>query len=383
MSDRAGPVVVFSGGGTGGHLYPALALASALQEVRPDVECLFLGSERGVEARILPERGLPHKLLPVRGLERSRLFANVGVLLEFIGSVGKARRWLREVDPAVVTVTGGFASGPGGLAAVTRGLPIVLQEQNSYPGATTRLLSRWAAQLHLAFPEAKSYLKVGANTAVYESGNPIRDFQPLSKPEARERLNLPEDGSVVFVVGGSQGSQALNELWTGAVEAIERGSLARLEDTRLLWVTGPGHLESVVETLETSLGGIPEWVHVHGYLEDVEAALAAADVATSRAGAMTTSEFLAAGLPSILIPLPTSAEDHQSYNARVLEQAGVSVHLPQDGLTPERLWEAVLGLVENIDRLVEMSTKARRRFRPRAAREIATRIAQLLPPVEA
>ncbi len=376
-----GPVVVFAGGGTGGHLYPSIALAESLGHIRPDVRPIFLGAERGVEARVLPERGLPHRLFSVRGLDRSRRLANLGVVLDLARATGKARAWFREIEPALVTVTGGYAAAPGAAAALLGGIPMVLQEQNSHPGVTTRLLSRWARQIHLAFPEAEGQLRRGRSTTVYDSGNPIREFEPLSKPEARRRLQLPEAGSVVYAVGGSQGSRALNDLLLAAVSAIRRGALERPDHLNLLWVTGPSHLEGVRNALDAE-GECPAWVHLRGYMDDVEAAVAAADLAISRAGAMTTSEYLAAGLPAILVPLPTSAEDHQSHNARVLEKAGVAIHLPEKDLTPERLWDAVLGLTENVDRLAEMAAKARGRARPHAAREIATRMAELLPPRE-
>ena len=158
-----------------------MALAEALERERADVTSVFLGSERGVESRILPERGLPHRLFPVRGLERSKLFANVGIVLEFAGSVRKVRSWFKEISPALVVATGGYASAPWGLAASRMRIPLVLQEQNSYPGATTRLLSRWATQIHLAFPEAERHLKVRTRARVFDTGNPIRSFDPLSK----------------------------------------------------------------------------------------------------------------------------------------------------------------------------------------------------------
>ena len=376
---KGGPVVVFSGGGTGGHLYPALALVDALGEVRPDAEIYFLGAERGIESRILPEREIRHRLLPVRGLERGRWFRNLGIVAELVSSVRKARRWFREIRPSLVVVTGGYASGPAGLAAATSGIPLALQEQNSFPGVTNRLLSRWAKQIHLAFPEAERYLRHRPGTDIVDSGNPTRPLAPLSKPEARRRLGLPETGVVVLVIGGSQGSRALNELIVDAVGAVGRGDLVRPDDMALLWISGPTHEESVRARLAPSGGALPEWLFLRGYLNDVEAGLAAADVAVSRAGAMTTSEFMAAGLPSILIPLPTSAEDHQTHNARVLADAGASLHLPQKGLAPEHLWDQILGLTENADLLAEMSGCARRRARPQAARKIAARIARLLP----
>lgn len=369
--------VIFSGGGTGGHLYPALALAEALVARRPDVRPFFIGARRGIEARILPDTEYPHVLVDVRGLSRSRPWSNGPAVLELAKAVRSARETFMLRKPALTVLTGGYAAAPAGLAAVLRSVPLVLQEQNSYPGVTTRLLARWAKQIHLAYPEAADHLAGAARARTINSSNPVRSFESIARAEARSRFGLPADGVLVLAVGGSQGAQGLNQRWLDAIAEVENGTLARPAGLRLLWAAGPKQEVAVREELNAL--GNPAWVHLVGYIEDMEAALNASDMAVSRAGAMTTSEYFMVGLPSILVPLPTSAEDHQSHNARALEEAGAALHVPEVGLTGARLWEAVVALAESPDRRAEMGRNATARADPNAADTIAAAIEVLLP----
>ena len=369
--------VIFSGGGTGGHLYPALALAEALVARRPDVRPFFIGARRGIEARILPDTEHPHMLVDVRGLSRSRPWSNGPAALELVRAVRSARQTFMLREPAMTVLTGGYAAAPAGLAAVLRSVPLVLQEQNSYPGVTTRLLARWAKQIHLAYPEAADRLPGAARARTINSANPVRAFESIARADARSRFGLPADGVLVLAVGGSQGAQGLNQRWLDAIAEVENGTLERPEGLRLLWASGPKQESAVREKLKAL--GSPAWVHLVGYLEDMEAALNASDMAVSRAGAMTTSEYFMVGLPSILVPLPTSAEDHQSHNARALEEAGASLHLPEGGLTGARLWEAVVALAGNPTRRAEMGRNATARADRNAADTIAAAMEVLLP----
>lgn len=378
VTTAEGTVAVFSGGGTGGHLYPALALAEALATLRPGLRTFFVGAERGIEARILPVRGQDHLLVPVRGLDRRRPLEAPGVALALLASVLRVGAVFRRLRPRMVVVTGGYAGGPAGIAAGLLGIPLALQEQNALPGATTRLLSRWARQVHLAYPEAVPLLPRRARARARVSGNPVRPPLPtVDGAAARARLGVAAEGPVVLVVGGSQGSAALNSLVLDAVRGVEEGSLTRPAGVQLLWSTGPDHLEGISSALARV--GNPSWVRAVGYLDDMPSALGVAALAVSRAGAMATSEFLAWGIPSILVPLPTAAADHQTRNARALEAAGAALHLPQAGLGGADLWRAVAALVRDSKRLAAMAEAARRRGRPHAALEIARELAALLP----
>lgn len=377
MADAGGVVAVFSGGGTGGHLYPALALADAVGRLRPDVRPFFVGAQRGIEARILPARGVEHLLLPVQGVQRRRLLANLGVVRALAASVLAVRRVFRTLRPGMVVVTGGYAGGPAGIAAGLLGIPLALQEQNAVPGATTKLLSRWARQVHVAFPEAVEHLPRKARKRARVAGNPVRPPVEIERGAARRALGLQEEGVVVLVSGGSQGSAALNDLVMGAVRGVQQGTLPLPSGVQLLWSTGPGHIEAIQAALQAA--GAPAWVRAVGYLDDMPAALATADLAVSRAGAMATSEFTAWGLPAVLVPLPTAAADHQSRNAEALAAVGAALHLPQAGLQPERLWTALVELSTEPTRREAMAAAALRRGHPQAALHIASALVELLP----
>jgi len=363
VHETSRPVVVFSGGGTGGHLYPALALAEALGGLRPDVRPFFVGATRGVEARVLPARGVEHLLLPIRGIARNEGWRNWSVLPALLRSLGSVARLFHRIRPELVVVTGGYAGAPAGLVAALGGTPLVLQEQNSVPGITTRLLARRAQAIHVAFPEVTDRLPAPARRRVAVSGNPVRPPVLVDEALARREFGLPEEGPVLLVVGGSQGSAALNGLLVEAVTGLAEGKLRRPPGLGLLWSTGPAHIESVL----ARTGALPNWIRPVGYIESMHLALGIADVAVSRAGAMATSEFLAWGVPMALVPLPTAAADHQTQNARTLENVGAAVCLLEGDLTGETLWRAIAALFEDSDRLAERRRAARGRARPEAA----------------
>ncbi len=378
------PTAVFSGGGTGGHLYPALALAGALGELRPDVRAVFVGAERGIEARVLPGRGVEHLLVPVEGLRRGVVGANLAVLRGLARAMAAVGALFHRLRPSLVVVTGGYAGGPAGLVAGLMGIRLVLQEQNSVPGLTTRLLSLWAREVHLAFPEAAGRLPRRARRRTRVSGNPVRPPHPMSRSGAAAAFGLDPEHPVILVVGGSQGAQALNQAVLVGVLGILRGEAPRPGALQLLWITGPAHLEGVRRALEVEVGSpdLPSWLRLHGYLEEMPVALALADLAVSRAGAMATSEFLARGIPALLVPFPFAAADHQTRNARALEAAGAARCFPETELTPQGLWAEIRRLVDEPGARRRMAEAARERGRPHAAGEIARALAAHLPPPE-
>ncbi len=370
--------VLFAGGGTGGHLYPALALADALQEVRPGTEVHFVGAQRGVEARVLPQRGVPHTLLPFHPVYRAQVWRNVKTMAGLSRSfLGLAQLFLR-FSPRLVVATGGYASAPAAMFAVAAGVPIALQEQNSFPGLTVRMLARFAAQVHLGFPEAAERMKPGRSTEVFALGNPIRPPATVDRAAARTRFGLQPDATVVLIVGGSQGALALNEALLDALRSVASGALQQPDSKlEILWATGPNHIDAISSEIERL--GVGGWVHPVGYIDAMNDALGSADVAVSRAGAMATAELLAWGVPMLLVPLPTAAADHQAHNAAALDAAGAALHLPQATLTGTGLWSALGGLLADPSRRTAMRAAALERAHPNAAHEIAMQLARLLP----
>ncbi len=370
--------VLFAGGGTGGHLYPALALAAALQAERPDVEVHFVGARRGIEARVLPAEGRPHTLLPLEPIRRDRVWRNWRLAPSLASSARGLGRLFRTFRPRLVVGTGGYASGPACAWALWKGVPLAVQEQNSYPGLVTRGLSRWARQVHLGFPEARRHLRPGPRTEVFALGNPIRPPDPtLEAAGCRRRFGLDACGVVGLVVGGSQGARAINEALAGALEAVAAGSLEpRPAGFQLLWATGPAHEAAIRRRLAPL--GLDGWVRVVGYIEEMPKALAAADFALSRAGAMATAELMAWGVPAVLVPLPTAAADHQTHNARALAEAGAAVRVPEAELSPGRLWTELRRIAGGVGLREEMAARARERARPDAARQIAAHLLTLV-----
>ncbi len=370
--------ILFAGGGTGGHLYPALALAAAVQELRPRTAVHFVGARRGVEARVLPQRGVPHTLLPFEPLRRDRVWRNWRLVTGGIGSVVGLRRLFAAFGPDLVVGTGGYASGFAGAWAILTGVPLAIQEQNSYPGLTQRLLARRARQIHLGFPEARRHLEPRADAQVFELGNPIRPpDRSLDRAECRAAFGLRPEGQVALVVGGSQGARPVNEALASALERVASGEAPPPPaGLQILWATGPAHLDAVRSRLAKLPA--PDWVSVTGYIDEMPRALAATDFAVSRAGAMATAELLAWGIPAILVPLPTAAADHQRLNAEALAEAGAAVNLPQAELTADRIWSDIRLLAGDAARRDAMATRALERGRPDAARQIAGKLIELL-----
>ena len=361
--------VWFAGGGTGGHLYPGLAIARALVAARPDVEPFFVGAQRGVERDVLPATGFAYQLLDLHPLYRTKPWRSWRTVAGLRGAWRALGEAMRADRPALVVGTGGYASGAALARAVRGRVPLVLQEQNSYPGMTTRAFARWAREIYLGYGEAAARLRVRPPTWVGETGNPIAP-PPEPRPAraaARREWGFPEaSGSVVLAFGGSQGARGLNDALAGW---LERGLP---EDVYLIWATGRGAHERYAHLDAPRIRVVP-------YLSPIERAYAAADLAVTRSGALTLAELCAWGIPSILVPLPTSAAGHQAANAKVLAGAGAAVYVDQAALAPQRLDAEVRRLTGDPAALAAISAKAAARGRPHAAEEIAHRIVPLLP----
>lgn len=367
MSREPRRTVLIAGGGTGGHLMPALAIAAAIRELAPAVEPVLVGAERGVEAAILPGRDFRYRLLPSEPIYRRAWWKNLR--WPFIAGrlLRQVARLFAEESPAAVVGTGGYASAPVVLWAVRRGVPAAIQEQNAYPGLATRWLSRLVRHVYLGLPEARRLLRFGRRTEVFETGNPIAPPTPERRGAALARFGLRGDRPVLLVTGGSQGALALNRAVAGWLDGGLEDRIA------LLWVTGRG------SSPEFARYHRPPDVQVIPFLDPMADGYAVADLVVSRAGMLTVAELCAWGLPAILVPLPTAAADHQTRNARVLAEAGAAVLLPQDELSPERLGREVAALLRDPGRRRAMGAAARRRGRPDAARDIASKVLTLIP----
>jgi UDP-N-acetylglucosamine--N-acetylmuramyl-(pentapeptide) pyrophosphoryl-undecaprenol N-acetylglucosamine transferase len=360
--------IVVAGGGTGGHLYPGLAIARALVKARPSVEPFFIGARRGIERDVLPTTEFPHLLLDLHPLYRPAVWKNWRTLVGAVSAWREIGRLMRRDPATVILGTGGYAAGIALAYGVVHRIPIVQQIGDVLPGITARGFSRWTLEAYLNFPEAAKALTAHHDGALIDTGMPIEP-PPVPRPDrraARARWNFPaEGGSVLLVYCGSQGSLAVNRV---VADWVTRGLP---EGVMLLWTTGRGtyaefkHLES------------PS-VRVCDYQSPASDAYAVADLALARAGATTTSELLAWGIPSILVPLPTAAADHQTTNAAALEAAGAAIHVPQSQLTTDRLDHTVRTLLADPGALARLVAGGAARARPHAAAEIARRILALV-----
>lgn len=359
--------VIFAGGGTGGHLYPGLAIARELVRVDPAIEPYFVGALRGIERDVLPKSEFPHLLLDLHPLYRPAIWNNWRTVVGALASWRRLGRLVSEERPALVVGTGGYAAGLMLAYAVVHRLPMVQQAGDSHPGITARGFARWSRQIYLAFPEAGRMFNAPPG-ALIDTGAPIAP-PPVVRPDragAREAWGFPRAGGrVLLIYGGSQGSLAINAI---VADWVKRGIP---DDLHIIWATGRATYEQF-KGLESAR------VRVRDYLSPISEAYAATDLAVARAGAMTTAELFAWGIPGILIPLPTAAADHQSENARALEAAGAAIHLPQAGLTVDKLGNTVAALLASPDRMADLAANASKRARPNAARDIADRIVVLL-----
>jgi UDP-N-acetylglucosamine--N-acetylmuramyl-(pentapeptide) pyrophosphoryl-undecaprenol N-acetylglucosamine transferase len=356
--------IIFAGGGTGGHLYPGLAIARALVRERPGVQPFFVGAHRGIERDVLPKTEFPHALLDLHPLYRSAVWNNWKTIAGAIGAWRAIGRIVRDERPAVVVGTGGYAAGMMQAYSVVHRIPLVQQVGDSYPGLTARAFSRWSREIYLNFPEAARALTARHEGSLIDTGAPIEP-PPSPRPDrraARRAWGFPDEGGhVLLIYGGSQGSLAINRV---VAEWVGRGVP---DGIYVIWGTGKTTYDQFKH-----LDG-PR-VRVRDYLSPIADAYAATDLALSRAGAMTTAELFAWNIPAVLVPLPTAAADHQTTNAATLERAGAAIHIPQSQFTLSRLDETLARLLGDDSALQGLSRGAAARSRPNAAADIARHI---------
>ena len=359
--------ILFAGGGTGGHLYPGLAIARAIVRLDPEAKPFFIGAQRGVERRVLPESGFPHALLDLHPLYRAKPWENWRTIVGLVSAWRTLGRVVHEERPAVVVGTGGYASGAALAYAALHGIPTALQEQNGYPGVVTRVASRVAREIYLGLGEVAPMLHPRKGAWIGETGNPIEP-PPTPRPDrsaARERWGFPrEGGKVLLIFGGSQGARALND---AVAEWVKRGLP---ENLFVIWGTGRGGHDRYAP-LESAR------VRVRDYLSPIADAYAAADLALTRSGALTIAELSAWAIPPILVPLPTAAADHQTANARALMGTNAALMVPQSELSAERIDREIRALLDSPARLAALAEGTAKRARPQAAETIARRILAL------
>lgn len=359
------PRILLAGGGTGGHVYPAIAIADAVKEIAPGATIAFAGTRDRMEWEAVPKAGYEIHPITVSGIQRRLTPENITFPFKFAKGMVDSFRLVGRFNPDVVVGTGGYVSGPVLLAATLRARPLVLQEQNAYAGLTNRLLARRAAQVHIAFEEARSYLK---NAPCVFSGNPTRRALQEARPEeGRRHFGVPPDATVLFLTGGSLGSEALNEAMATHCEHL----LDEHPSVHILWQCGARYYDDLKGRIEAG-----ERLRLMKFVERMDLAYAAADLALCRAGALTCSELMVTRTPSVLVPSPNVAEDHQTKNARSMEKGGAAHLLPERELE-NGFVEVVRALLVDEKRRQKMAQAAGQLARPDAARHIAHSILAL------
>ena len=362
------PRVLFACGGTGGHVYPAIAIADAVRRLRPEAAISFAGTRDRMEWEAVPKAGYAIQAVTVsgfqRGLSASALARNAAFPFKLAKGLWESWRLVGGFDPDVVVGTGGYASGPVGLAASLRGRALVLQEQNAYAGATNKLLSSRADTVFLAFEAAAPYFR-DATTVV--AGNPVRqDLQEADAAQARAHWDIPADAHVLLAMGGSLGAGPIN----GAVK-LHLDQVLADERAFVIWAAGKRYYGTLRQAVPSH-----DRLRLVPYLDRMDLAYAAADLALCRSGAITCSELAVTGTPSVLVPSPNVTADHQTKNARALEDAGAAVLLPEADLDA-RFDSAVLPLLHDRAARQGMADAALAIARPDAADTIARAVLAL------
>jgi UDP-N-acetylglucosamine--N-acetylmuramyl-(pentapeptide) pyrophosphoryl-undecaprenol N-acetylglucosamine transferase len=342
-------------GGTGGHVFPGLAVASEL--VAQNWQIHWMGTAGRMEAQIVPQAGYPISFIDVVGVRKNGLVTLLLAPFKIIKAIIQAHKVIRQFKPHVVIGMGGFASGPGGVAAWLNGLPLVLHEQNAVPGLTNKLLSRIAKKVLTGFDNTFPAQSVSHNNKYSWVGNPVR--QEFAELAVKNTVDLPLK---LLVIGGSLGAQVLNETVPLA--------LTNSQQIHVRHQTGAGHLASVQESYDQQSID-PDSYQITEFIEDIPAAYAWSDLVVCRAGALTVAEVAAAGVPAIFVPLPYAVDDHQTKNAQTLVEVQAAHLLPQSKLTAQTLRELLQGYVSSPEKLIEMGKRAKTFARLDAAKEVA------------
>ena len=360
MSKQAPIRVVISGGGTGGHIYPAIAIADAVREAMPESEILFVGAEGKMEMEKVPQAGYKIVGLWISGLQRRLTLKNLSFPFKVFHSLLKARKLIKEFKPDAAVGVGGYASGPTMKAAERAKVPIVLQEQNGYAGLTNKLVAQQASAICVAYPHMERYFP---KDKIHFTGNPVRkDILSIEglREEAVKHFGLDPEKRILLVLGGSLGAKTINE-------SIQQG-LNRLlnADYQVIWQTGKFYYEGIME----KLGEAPSGTYIQPFIKEMAYAYAAADAVVSRAGALSISELCLVGKPSIFVPSPNVAEDHQTKNAKALAEEEAA-WMVTDADARERLVTKALLLLADQSQQQALATNIKKLGKPAAASDIA------------
>ena len=362
--------VIVSGGGTGGHIFPAISIANAIRDIRPDADILFVGALGRMEMQRVPAAGYRIEGLPIAGFNRKNLFKNFSVLLKILKSQRLAKKIIRDFKPQVVVGVGGYASGPTLKVAAKMGIPTLLQEQNSYAGVTNKLLAKSARRICVAYDGMERFFPA---EKIIKTGNPVRQNlldNKVSRDEAIAHFGLDPKRRTILIIGGSLGARTMNESVLQHLEDIRRN-----QQVQFIWQTGKYYSQQISEALakEDSV----ENLFVTDFLSDMDKAYAAADLVISRAGASSISELCLLGKPCILVPSPNVAEDHQTKNALALSTRSAAI-LVRDSEAPNTLITLAIDTVSDDAKLKDLSVNVEKLAYHNSAQTIAEEVLMLV-----
>ncbi|MDK2991743.1 MAG: UDP-N-acetylglucosamine--N-acetylmuramyl-(pentapeptide) pyrophosphoryl-undecaprenol [Clostridiales bacterium] len=349
--------VLIAGGGTGGHIYPAIAIAKAIMRHKPETEILFVGTKKGLESQLVPKEGFKLETITVSGFNRKLSFGIFKTLADLQRGLKESRGIIDRFEPDVVVGTGGYVCGPVLFIASLKHIPTIIHEQNVMPGATNRILSHFVDKIAISFDQSAQYFNVPTGK-VEITGNPVRREIIDAKPQpSRKSLGFSADKPVIAIIGGSRGAERINQMAVGLIDWV----IKRRKPYQVLLSTGNAQYEAVLNGIKSKNIDLAANRHIKvlPYIYDMGEALAAADLVVSRAGAIALAEITARGLPSILIPSPNVVNNHQEYNARMLEKEGAALVMLEQDVTPEAFIRTVGQLLEDKERLKNMADNSR------------------------
>ena len=361
--------IIISGGGTGGHIFPAISIANAIKQLEPTANILFVGALGRMEMQRVPDAGYDIKGLPVCGFDRKHLWKNIKVLYKLWQSRRLAKAIIKEFKPNAAVGVGGYASGPTLNQCASLGVPYLIQEQNSYAGVTNKLLAKRASKICVAYEDMNRFFP---NDKIILTGNPVRQNilqNNISKADARKAFQLDPEKKTILIIGGSLGARTINE------SILQHLSEIRNSDVQFIWQTGKVYKEAIAKRLE---GEEPlANLHVTDFISDMASAYAAADMVISRAGASSISEFCLLGMPVILVPSPNVAEDHQTKNALALVNKQAAVYV-KDAEAPDTLLPLALKVIADDSKLKSLSENVKKMGLKNSADIIADEVLKLI-----
>ncbi|MDU7966473.1 MAG: undecaprenyldiphospho-muramoylpentapeptide beta-N-acetylglucosaminyltransferase [Paeniclostridium sordellii] len=351
--------ILLSGGGTGGHVYPAIAIANKIKEENPEAEIIFVGTEKGIESEIVPKYGYELKTVTVQGFKRKIDFENVKRVFKLFKGLEQSRKIVKKFKPDVVIGTGGYVSGPVLFNSSMSKVPTIVHEQNSFPGVTNKILAKMVTKVLTSFEDSHERFPEETRSKLVLTGNPVRKEILISKKSvSRRKLGIQEDKKMVLCYGGSGGSRKIND----SMKLVIRNLVN--DDIAFIYATGKNFYDGFISDINDL--DLKPYQKVVPYLEDMATALAACDIVIGSAGAISLAEITALGKPSIIIPKAYTAENHQEYNAKSVESKGAGIAILEKNLTPETLNETVYKLLGDRDLLLDMSNASKEIGKPEA-----------------